>query len=188
MSASYYRLDHPHSFAASTGHSPVEQYSFPTCAIKCDWRNPWWFNVCPRLRGASGLVDLTNDELRLRFHKCLLANGLRRSWGDRWGLRHMGNRDQNRIRTVTKTMAKRYVQQAAPPNGSPRLPSNEECLDEISYRTFVFMNAALRPFPSNAVTPAGLTMCMPEMPRPNCGRSNLSICSSKSIMRKRVYE
>ncbi|MCC2642421.1 MAG: hypothetical protein K0S45_2834 [Nitrospira sp.] len=60
----------------------------------------------PRLKRASRLAAITNYEVRLIAGKALLAADFQTLEWDGFVLRHIGNRDQNRDRTVTKTGTK----------------------------------------------------------------------------------
>jgi len=62
----------------------------------------------PRLKRASGLVALTKDQVRLSVKIPLRNAWLQVAKCAGLRLRHIGNRDQNRDRTVTKTVTKNH--------------------------------------------------------------------------------
>ena len=67
----------------------------------------------PRLKRASGLVALTNDQVRLSAKNPLRNEGLQDGVCAGMRLQHISNRDQNRARTVTRTVTRNYVDYAA---------------------------------------------------------------------------
>ena len=58
----------------------------------------------PRLKRASELAALTNDQVRLSAKNSLLNDGLQEAECAGLRLQHTCDRDQNRARTVTKTV------------------------------------------------------------------------------------
>jgi len=77
-------------------------------------------SMAPRLKRASQLVAITKYGVRLIAKKALLVADLRIPECDGFVLGHIGNRDQNCARTVTKTVTN----------------MNQKCSDEAHYSCF----------------------------------------------------
>lgn len=80
----------------------AEQYSFLPTPLGRAWISLLLSDYKPRLKRASGLVALTNDQVRLSAKNPLRNDALQEADCAGLRLRHIGNRNQNRDRTVTK--------------------------------------------------------------------------------------